>query len=434
MVEPPSRGRLRWTTGALGLTATLAVATAVSKPVAAQEPQLPGAIFELYVNLTLIDGRGGEPEPSAAILVTGGRIQAAGPRDALVVPEGARIVDLEGAFVVPGFLDASASPRDSATLAAMLASGITGVREAQMPLDRFARFRRDVPVDDPHPDVFIGGPVLEGPGGETGTRIAGPGEIEEIVGRTVERDGAGFVSVGASVPGEWIPDLVRAARDRRVPVWIERRTEGWRLAIRSSPDAVAGLISLDPALVPAARREGYRATLAASPERAAAEWLAAVDPDGPEMDAVVTSLLSRDAAVVPLLAAAESRGLDARGLPAALDLVRLLDGYGIRMAVGSGTPSSEASAARFHRELELLVQAGIPPVRALAMASRDGAIAVGELHRRGTIEQGKRADFVVLEADPVADIVNSRRVRYVILEGRAWAPRPEGGLERVRFR
>ena len=196
---------------------------------------------------------------------------------------------------------------------------------------------------------------------------------------------------------------------------------------------MTGLISLDPALVPEARRAGYRSTLTATPEEAAVEWLAAIDPEGSELDAVVTSLLSRDAAVVPLLAAAESRGLDSRGLPAALDLVRLLDANGIRMAVGSGTPSSDASAARFHRELELLVRAGIPPVRVLAMASRDGAIAVGELHRRGTIEPGKRADFVVLEADPVADIGNSRRVRYVVLEGRTWTSRPDGGLERVRF-
>ena len=67
------------------------------------------------------------------------------------------------------------------------------------------------------------------------------------------------------------------------------------------------------------------------------------------------------------------------------------------------------------------------------MATRNGAIALGELHERGTIEIGKRADFVVLEANPLADIRNARRISFVVLDGDAWTFDREGDWRRVRF-
>jgi imidazolonepropionase-like amidohydrolase len=71
-----------------------------------------------------------------------------------------------------------------------------------------------------------------------------------------------------------------------------------------------------------------------------------------------------------------------------------------------------------HQELALLVSAGIAPVEVLRMATRNGAEALGLLGETGTVEPGKRADLVVLEADPLRDIRNTRRIRYVVLGGR----------------
>jgi imidazolonepropionase-like amidohydrolase len=56
------------------------------------------------------------------------------------------------------------------------------------------------------------------------------------------------------------------------------------------------------------------------------------------------------------------------------------------------------------------------------MATRSGAEALGLLRETGTIEPGKRADLVVLEADPLRDIRNSRRIRYVVLGGSILQP------------
>ncbi len=79
------------------------------------------------------------------------------------------------------------------------------------------------------------------------------------------------------------------------------------------------------------------------------------------------------------------------------------------------------------------MEAGIPPLEVLGMATRNGAIALGQLHERGTIEIGKRADFLVLEANPVADIRNARRISLVVMDGRAWTLGPDDAWRRVRF-
>jgi imidazolonepropionase-like amidohydrolase len=69
-------------------------------------------------------------------------------------------------------------------------------------------------------------------------------------------------------------------------------------------------------------------------------------------------------------------------------------------------------------ELETLVKAGLSPARVLRMATADAARFLGESDRSGTIAVGRRADLVLLDADPLADIANTRRVRAVVNNGR----------------
>jgi hypothetical protein len=334
----------------------------------------------------------------------------------------------------------------------MLSAGITGVREAMMPLDRFVTLGRRALADGPLPTVFIGGPILEGPQGSGGLAILSRDGIDAVVQRLVGEDDAQFVSVSESVPPEWVRDIARAARRGDAPVWIEGRARGWLMSLRMGADVAAGLVSLDPDLVGEASRDAYDAMLTRSPAAALGEWLELLDPRGPEVDVAISALLSRDAAVVPLLATTEApvrcvsagegcggrseaeRAEVLRRWPAALEFTRALFEEDVRLLVGSGVPSSPTSAARFHREMELLVEAGVPPIDVLSMATRNGAIALRELHRRGTIEADKVADFLILGADPTLDIRNARQIQAIVLDGRGWVPLPEGGFQRIRFR
>jgi imidazolonepropionase-like amidohydrolase len=73
-----------------------------------------------------------------------------------------------------------------------------------------------------------------------------------------------------------------------------------------------------------------------------------------------------------------------------------------------------------HDELALLVDAGLTPLAALQAATRNPAQFMGQFDRRGTIEAGKIADLVLLDADPLADIHNTRAVRAVVLSGKLY--------------
>jgi len=450
--------------GAIGLVL-------MSGPALAQERQLFLGTSHLLTNVTIIDGRGGPPRPESAILVWGGKIQAIGPRARIVVPQGTTVVDLGGSFVVPGFIDAHASPRSLEDLRAMLAAGVTAVREASLPLGVFQEHGRSTPGDDPVPTVFVGAPALDAGPNAVGLVI----DSEEAALAAVERqvaDGVPFVSVGPGLPGAWIVGVVRAARRGDTPVWADREGDGWLLSVRAGAAVVSRLISGDPELLPEEVRADYTAVVETASTRA--PWLERLVPDGSAVDRAVSAILSSDVPLVPLLAAAEAPlacigvndqteqndqternaeteqnaeteacesaippdELEAlrKAWPAAEALVQALRSEGVRLLVGSDSPTRTPAGKGFHREMELLVQAGIPTLEVLSMATRDGAIAIGQLHDRGTLEVGKRADFLVLDGDPVADIQNASKIGLVFLDGDPWRLRPDGRWETVRFR
>jgi imidazolonepropionase-like amidohydrolase len=74
--------------------------------------------------------------------------------------------------------------------------------------------------------------------------------------------------------------------------------------------------------------------------------------------------------------------------------------------------------AGLHTELELLHEAGLGATEVIRIATRNAAEALGILGDTGTIEGGKRADLVLLDADPTLDIRNTRRIAWVMQSGR----------------
>jgi imidazolonepropionase-like amidohydrolase len=72
----------------------------------------------------------------------------------------------------------------------------------------------------------------------------------------------------------------------------------------------------------------------------------------------------------------------------------------------------------------LFVRAGLTPMQALQTATRNPALFLNRLVDTGTVEKGKRADLVLLDANPLEDIANTRRIRAVVLAGRYFA-RPD---------
>ncbi|TMA20043.1 MAG: hypothetical protein E6J85_10665, partial [Deltaproteobacteria bacterium] len=105
--------------------------------------------------------------------------------------------------------------------------------------------------------------------------------------------------------------------------------------------------------------------------------------------------------------------------PKLLDWVRTLYEGGVLLTTGTDTPTPWiVPGASLHDEMLLLEEAGIPRAEVLRIATRNGAIALHREAEQGTVERGKLADLVVLSADPLADLHNTRRIEMVIQRGR----------------
>ena len=103
---------------------------------------------------------------------------------------------------------------------------------------------------------------------------------------------------------------------------------------------------------------------------------------------------------------------------------RMMELFGRLHAAGVPLVAGTDSLAGFmlHRELELYVKAGIPPGEAVRIATENGARYAGVLSDRGTIERGKRADLILVDGDPTANISDIRKVSYVLKDGVGYAP------------
>ena len=91
---------------------------------------------------------------------------------------------------------------------------------------------------------------------------------------------------------------------------------------------------------------------------------------------------------------------------------------GVPILSGTDIPNFDlVPGASLHHELELLVEAGIPPLEVIKIATRNGAQALGIEEEVGTIESGKQADMIILSDNPVDDISNTKKIEAVINNG-----------------
>ncbi len=95
---------------------------------------------------------------------------------------------------------------------------------------------------------------------------------------------------------------------------------------------------------------------------------------------------------------------------------------GMTLLAGTDIAADRPVGTTLHRELGLLVEAGLSPAEALRAATITPAQVLGVDDELGTVEPGKLADLVLLDADPLEDISNTRRIASVIARGRVYEP------------
>ena len=140
------------------------------------------------------------------------------------------------------------------------------------------------------------------------------------------------------------------------------------------------------------------------------------------MAIVMSRARSAAASTSPLKSAsATSRPAAAASARLEQTVARLIRAGG-RVAIGSDAPAVPYGLG-VHHELALLASAGIPNDQALRLATAEGALALGLEQQIGTLEDGKLADFVVLDGDPLLRLTDTLKI-VAVVKGGEWLERP----------
>ena len=379
-----------------------------------------------FLHVTVVDGSGVRPDQT--VVVDGGRITAVGRRAR--VPAGTITVDGRGRWMIPGLVDAHVHLSSAGERALLQAVrwGVTTVRDLGSNLDELDRWRSEIAAG-----TLVGPRIVR-----CGPFVDGPKEMDPERARMtiVVRDaGEGRAAVRA-LKGRGV-DCIKAnnglSRDAFLAVAAEAKLQRLPLVVHL-PHAVR----IDEAADAGARSVEHIESLVES------EYYGAGDSgdDTPALarvtDDKARALFARFARahvfLDPTLVASRAFARQARsaaelkGRAAFLErfeaLVKLAHEAGVRLVAGSDlAEATPAPGEELHDELMLLVEAGLSPAEALRAATVDAAALLGDADG-GAIAAGKRADLVLLDGDPLADIANTRKIRAVVYGGRLLQPNP----------
>ena len=376
------------------------------------------------VGATIVDGTNRPPMPDGVVVVRDGRIADAGSRAAVPVPDGVPTVDVSGKTLVPGLWDMHTHVTQIEWAPVYLASGVTTVRDMGNEFE-FITILRDAIASKRAlgPRLLLAG-LVDGPGPNAfGVYYAAtPDEVKQVVGRYHD---AGFQQI--KIYSLITPPLVEAicAEAHRLGMTVtghvpngmtidEAAVAGMdqiaHLAIRGEAGSdevnrVIGVLRdrktvIDPT-------QSWNELLG----HAAGTPIAAFQPGVAKIPPPLNRLFSN----------AGAAGIDAAAARARLDrglrIVKALHDAGVPVVAGTdeGIPGHSV-----HREIELYVEAGLTPLEALQAATIVPARAIKLDAELGTIEKGKRADMVVLNANPLERIQNIRSARWTIIDGRVY--------------
>jgi imidazolonepropionase-like amidohydrolase/Tol biopolymer transport system component len=377
-------------------------------------------------NVRQVDAEGGAGEPSD-IVIANGRIERITPASRVPAAVDAQVLDAESRFVIPGLTDLHQHPRSEAQLRGKLYFGVTTVRDMGNSIAVMAAWRDAVTAGAiPGPRIVVAG-LLFYPGctpfGDAWCQFT---EYEQ----NPSDDDAAFRGLalaqafGIGVAKMYSPASLSAGRR-----FIEMAHElGLRVTGHSGHNlpllasGMDGKEHIGGGLFPAAY--GDVAALAQAADLVITPTLALVRSarDFASDPAILSSLeltAFTDPADLewysgPPFVASRIPEMD-RIIRDDRATVRRLHGAGVILGAGTDIVSPPWAV---HTELEELVASGMTPAEALAAATSTAARVLGAQQDLGTIAPGRFADLVILDADPLTDIRNTRRIWRVIQGGR----------------
>jgi imidazolonepropionase-like amidohydrolase len=418
-----------------------------------------------FVHATVIDATGTPAQPDMTVIIAAQRIVKLGPSASISFPKNARVVDASGKYLIPGLWDMHVHeifgdwlPADEKIIPLLfVANGITGVRDMGGDLEPLKKWRSRIASGDLlGPRMFIAGPMLDGPvpAFPSSAPVKDAADGRRIVDE-LKASGADFIKIQSLVPRDGyfaaadearkqsivfaghVPDAVRAA---------EASNAGQK-SIEHLTGVFEGCSSVEAELMSKPRGPGRGRFLATyDPAKAKAlialflknqtwqvptlfweqgEWLIEQTNSGPDPLAKYAPPAWKDRTwpmfTRDILKSWSTDPVADREafVQAEFRMVSEMHRAGVPILAGTDTAAGVRVYPGFslHSELELLTHAGLSPMETLQTATRNPGIYLG-LSDTGTIEKGKRADLVLLDANPLDSISNTRKIRSVVLNGR----------------
>lgn len=374
---------------------------------------------------TLIDGTGRPPVDDAVVVVRDRRIESAGPRSAVKIPSGLRVIDVRGATIAPGLWDMHAHAAQIEWLPAYLAAGVTTFRDmgGEQP---FLVAIRDAIAGGKGlgPRMLLAGLVDGDASGAFGAVVASTPEQGRAIVDRYHAAGFNQMKLYSLLQPEVVSAINARAHERGMSVTGHVPTAlGLRRAVEAGMDHIAHMpVNGDPgsaetkALIAflASRKTVFDPTMPWNEilGRAPQTTLESLEPGfahaPPAMRANYRSVANNT----------DPESARRRLAEAGRTMKALFDaGVPIVAGTDGGLPGYSLL-----RSIEMYVESGMTPMQAIASATSVPARAMGLSEDTGTIEAGKRADLIVLNADPMSDIRNIRKLRWVVANGRVMEP------------
>jgi imidazolonepropionase-like amidohydrolase len=393
---------------------------------------------------TLINGTGAPAVTDSVVLIENGKFTAAGPKSEVKVPEGFQKVDAHGKTILPGLWDMHAHFEQVEWGPIYLAAGATTVRDVGNEFE-FITAVRDA-VANGHglgPRLLLAG-VVDG----TGPLALGVERVdtpEQAKMWTDKYHDAGFqqMKIYSSVQLEELKDVTTEAHRLGMTV-TGHVPEGLNAyqAIDAGQDQINHIQYIADIMLPALPENASRL------DRAKAR--AEIDMNSPESKKAIAFLVQHKTVVDPTLALMEfftasttktpvtiepgvakvapelaailgdapppsaHADLQEKAFQKELEIVGALHKAGIPIVAGT---DQTVPGYSLYREIELYVQAGFTPLEAIQAATIVPARVMGVDKELGTVEPGKRADLIILDANPLESIHNIRTVKFVITGG-----------------
>ena len=392
----------------------LAAISAHTKPIAQGKLALVGA--------TLVDGTGHAAVANSTVLIDNGRILAVGARATTQIPAGVRRIDVQGKTIVPGLWDSHAHLHQLEWVPVYLAAGVTTVRDMGNELPFIVDLRSAVQSRRVNGPNIISAGLVDGPGPNAFGPLSAstPDEGREIVRRYHE---LGFeqMKLYSLLSPAVVGAICAEAHKLGMTVTGHIPTSLSLLAaIDSGMDQVAhqpirGEVGSDElnATIEHLKQHGTVIDPTASWNEigghSQAEPLQSFQPVTQHLPPVFMQTRAASwGSANPDTVAPHQR------LARSLATTRALHDAGVPIIAGTdeGVPGFSV-----YREIELYVMAGFTPMEALRAATAVPARAMHMDKELGTVEAGKRADLLVLDANPLEKISNIRSVRFVMKDG-----------------